>query len=110
MNVSFNGFNENVITMQADESLKSGDLVTLTEEGVATPCKEGDIICGYCVNAREGFAAVQVTGYTVAKCGGGVTAGMKKLSADAQGKVTENAQGREMLVLYADTESVGFIL
>ena len=110
MNTSYMGFNENVMTVEADENLKAGDIVTINTQGVATPAKEGDAICGYCTNAREGFAAVQFTGFVKAKCAGAVTAGMKKLGVDAQGRITEDAQGRELLVMCADTDSVGFIL
>lgn len=110
MNVSFKGFNENTITMQADAALKAGDLVTVSEEGIACVCEEGGAICGYAVNVRDGYAAVQVAGYVEAAAGGALTAGIKKLSVDANGKAAENAQGREFLVLCADADSIGFIL
>lgn len=110
MNVSFNGFNENTITMEASSVLKAGDLVTVSAQGVACPCKEGDAICGYAVNVRDGYAAVQVAGFVKVQGASTVTAGLKKLSVDTNGKVAEDAQGREFLVLCADTDGVGFIL
>ena len=110
MNVSYMGFNENVMTVEADATLKAGDVVTINAQGIASPAKEGDAICGCCVNAREGFAAVQFTGFVTAKCAGAISAGMKKLGVDAQGRVVESDSGRELLVMCADTECVGFIL
>ena len=110
MKVSYRGFNDNVITMVADPQLKKGDLVVVSPEGRACKCAEGEILCGYAVNVSDGFAAVQLTGYIEAKSDGAVKPGYKKLAVDGDGKVYEDAQGREVLVLCSDEEAAGFII
>ena len=110
MNVSYNGFMENTLTMEADATLEAGVAVTVGEDGKVYPCKEGDALCGYAVNVREGYACVQLAGFVSMKRAGNILPGMRKLSADAEGRVCENAQGRECLVLANDGENVGFIL
>lgn len=110
MNVSYNGFGENILTMECDEGLKAGMLVTIKDDGKVYGATQGDVICGYAVNVREGYAAVQVEGFVNVSSEGEVKPGMKKLSVTADGKLTEDAQGREFLVLSTDGEYTGFIL
>lgn len=111
MNVGFNGLNDSIITFDADNSLENAQvLVTLTDEGKAKKAGAGDSICGYAVNLRGDICGVQVTGYVNAPQDGSVKCGMRKLSVDSQGRVTVSDTGREVLVVYADTESAGFIL
>lgn len=110
MNISYNGFGENALTMECDSSLTAGMAVTVKEDGKAYPCSEDDAICGYAVNVRENYAAVQLTGFVNMKSEGNIKPGLKKLSVNAEGKITENSAGREFLVLCADGENTGFIL
>jgi len=110
MNVSYMGYNEAVLTLEADSTLEAGMAVTVKEDGKAHPCLEGDALCGYAVNVREGYAAVQLQGFVNMPSQEEIAPGMKKLSVNAQGQVFEDAQGRECLVLSSDGEYTGFIL
>ena len=110
MNVSFNGFNDFMVTMEADASLEAGDMVTISAQGKACPCAEDGAICGYAVSVRDGYAAVQICGYVNVPADKSLTAGVKKLSVDSNGKVKENTQGREFLVVCTGNESAGIIL
>lgn len=111
MNLSFNGFNENTITFEADSALvKAGVAVTLGDDGKVSAAKEGDKICGVAVNVREGFAAVQVTGYVNLPAAEKIPCGFQKITADAQGRAQLNDTGREVLVVISETDTVGIIL
>lgn len=109
MNISFNGFMENTVTFEADESLKAGMAVTIAD-GIAVPCSEGDKICGVCVNVREGYAAVQVQGFVSLPVSGSVATGFVSITADADGKAVVSDAGREVLCVCTDTDTAGFIL
>ncbi len=110
MNISFNGFMENTVTFECDESVAAGMPVKLSESGKVTACEDGDKICGVCVNVREGFAAVQLRGFVNLPCEGGIPCGFTAVCAATDGKVKASDTGREVLVVSADTETAGFIL
>ena len=59
--------------------------------------------CGVCTNVRNGYAAVQMTGYATIPYTSQPSVGYSKLSA-ASGKITaDNENGREYLVIDVDT-------
>lgn len=110
MDINFNGFNENVITLQADSSVTKGCTVKMKTSGVVEKAGEGDRFCGVCLNVREGIAAIQLTGYTELKLtGSGVTPGYHALVSSGDG-VMSSQDGSEYLVLCVDSEKVGLIL
>lgn len=111
MNFNFNGFNENVLTIEADSKLdKAGVFVKFTAEGKVTPCTQGDKICGYAVNVRDGYAAVQLKGYVCADSDGGVDCGWQFVSVTTDGKLTIDADGMQVLVISAGSDTAGIIL
>ncbi len=111
MNLSFNGFNENVLTFEADSTLeRAGVFVKFTSEGKVAPCEQGEKICGYAVNVRDGFAAVQLKGYVCAPKEGTVDYGYQGVGVTASGKLTADASGTQVLVVSADADTVGIIL
>ncbi len=111
MNISYNGFNENTMTFEAEESLKSAGVpVKITENGKVAPCGEGDKICGVAVNVREGYASVQLCGFVELPCEGEIPTGFQTVSAGKDGSVKVSADGREVLVLSGTSETAGFIL
>lgn len=64
MNVNFNGYGENVATFVADSSLTAAGVpVKITADGTVGKCSANDIFCGICVGLRDGYAAVQLSGY-----------------------------------------------
>lgn len=110
MNIGFKGFAENTVTFQASEDVKAGMAVTLDTEGVAVPCADGDKICGVAINVREGYAAVQLKGYTELPSDGRIPCGWQTVAADAQGRVAVNDAGTEVLVVSSQDGIAGFIL
>ncbi len=111
MNISFNGFGDNTVTFEADTSLTcAGVPVTITQQGKAALCEEGDTICGVAVNVRGGYAAVQLKGYVELPVSGDCGYGFVKLVAAADGKVKVSDSGNPVLVVSADADTVGFIL
>ena len=110
MNVSYNGFGENILTMECDEGLKAGVLVTLKDDGKVYGAKDGDAICGYAVNVREGYAAVKLAGYAELPVESAVNVGFVKLSAASGTALKEDTNGRECLVVSSGTDTIGVIL
>lgn len=110
MNIDFKGFMENTVTFQCDENLKAGALVKITANGTVAPCEEGDKICGVCLSVREGYAAVQVSGFVNVPVKAELALGFVGVAADADGKVKADTQGREVLCICSDAETAGIIL
>ena len=100
MNVNFNGYGENVITFIADSSITAK----------VAKCSANDVFCGVCVGLRDGYAAVQTSGYVRMPATSKIAVGYKKLVADGSGNVAVNSGGRELLVVDSTATEVGFIL
>ena len=58
---------------------------------------------------KDGYAAVQLEGYTEAAKNGTINVGYNKLTAAAEG-VKTGSSGIERLVIYSDESTVGIIL
>ena len=59
---------------------------------------------------RDGYAAVQTSGYVRMPATSKIAVGYKKLVADGSGNVAVNSGGRELLVVDSTATEVGFIL
>lgn len=113
MNVSFNGFNENVLTFNSQGEVISGALVKMAGNGTVTPCADGDKFAGVAVNEAGGCAGVQLKGYvTCAYTGTAPTVGFCNLLAGGASAVKTGTTGVQYLVLDVDAaaKTVGFIL
>lgn len=111
MKTNYQGFEESVITIEADETLsEAGALVKILENGKAAKCAEGENFCGVSVSVRGGFAGVQLSGYVQLPLSGSCAAGYQKLTAGADGAVKSADTGREYLVLESAGGEVGFLL
>ncbi len=114
MEVSFNGFGEQVATFEAESAVKAGSMVKMTANGTVGICAEKEQFCGIVLSARDGFAAVQLGGYmgNVPYIGTDMAVGYKTVVAAANGKIQVDATGRSVLVIDVDTASstCGFIL
>jgi len=109
MEISFNGYRENVLTFECANGIEAGDMVKMSASGKVAKCTANDAFVGVCLSAKDGYAAVQLDGYTEAKKSGTVNVGYNKLTAAATGvKVGET--GIDRLVIYSDDTTVGFIL
>ncbi len=109
MEISFNGYRENVLTFEYAGAVAAGDLVKMSASGKVAKCSANDAFIGVCLSAKGGYAAVQLDGYTEAKKNGTVNVGYNKLAAAATG-VKASESGVDRLVIYSDDTTVGFIL
>ena len=110
MNIGFNGFCENTVTFEADETVRKGSLVKIIDDNTVSACESGDKVCGVCVNVREGYAAVQLNGYAEISVSGEVQVGYQTLSAYDGVSLKSDDQGREYLVVSASADTAGIIL
>lgn len=104
MELSFNGYGENAATFAALDGVAPGAPVKMTANGTVGPCAAGDSFCGVALNARGGYAAVQLSGYVRLPYGGTAPAvGWQSLSAAGDGKIqTAGTGGRTYLVVDVD--------
>lgn len=112
MKVAFNGYGEGVMTFEAASGVTAGVPVMITANGKVTAAASG-AFCGICLSERNGYAAVQLSGYVTAPANGSISVGYQKLGAATGGKVKADAtNGREYLVVDVDSSAntVGFIL
>lgn len=109
MNVNFNGYNEGVATFVADSSIENTNTaVVMSDGGTVALCTEGKF-CGICVGLRNGYAAVQLSGYVNMPAATEIMPGYKKLVI-SDGKIAEGNNGREYLVVESTADSIGFML
>lgn len=110
MNVDFKGYNENVATFLVSGSLDSGQFVKISADYTVSAAASGDEIIGYCVGARDGYAAVQLSGYVEAPSTGTISRGYVGLSAASSANVqASNSAGKHLVICSADNK-IGFIL
>jgi len=111
MKVSFNGYDEKMITFACNETVKKGSLVKLTQNGEVAACEDGDNFVGVAVNVRGGYAGVQMGGYISVPVSGSAALGFQKLSAASGSAVKIAASGgREHLVLDVSEGFAGILI
>lgn len=124
MNVSFQGFQEQVLTFETADTLETAGIpVKLTDSGKVTACADGDYPVGVTAALpRGGLVAVQVGGYVRVKYTGTIPAlGGAAICAGSSGTIKSTTAvnkesgaltGRTVLVLDQDTaaSTVGIIL
>ncbi len=111
MNVNFNGYNENVVTFETKSSdVVMGTAVKMSESSTVAKCADDEAFAGVALNVRNGYAAVQLSGYIEMPTDDNIEVGYQKLVCASGNKVKVSENGREYLVVYKDTNVVGFIL
>ncbi len=113
MNVSFNGFNQNVLTFVSESDIEVNTPVKMADNGEVTPCQNGDEFIGVSVTSRQGYTGVQMTGYTkMPYSGEAPTVGYQTIAADENGGVAVAQTGKKVLVLDVDSvnKTIGFIM
>ncbi len=113
MDYNFNGFNENVLTFVADNTLKDGDkgiTVKLTANGTVGKTYEDDVFVGVLLGVRNGYASVQVSGYCKVKTGTRIEPGYKLMSSDSNGGAYCTPAGRYYFVLDSTEKEAGILL
>lgn len=110
MDISFNGYDEGIVTFEAESDVHVGQPVMVCDSGKVKAA--AGAFCGICTGLRNGYAAVQLRGYVKVPYKDTLAVGYKKLSA-SDGKVSEDTSGgREILVLDIDKSAgcAGIIL
>ena len=111
MNVNFNGYGENVATFSAESALtEAGVPVKMSGDGTVTKCVADDDFIGICVSVRDGYAAVQLSGYARFATNSKITVGFQQLAAAANGKIAIKSGGRKLLVVDSTATEAGVIL
>lgn len=110
MNVDFKGYGENVATFLVSGTLEEGQFVKMSSDFTVTAATSGSEVMGYCVGVRDGYAAVQLSGYVEAKSTGTVNRGMTGLSVSAADTVQASDSSVKRLVIKSGDNKVGFIL
>lgn len=109
MDINFNGFNEQVTTFMADNTVTEGCMVKMKSSGTVTKCAADDAFLGVCLNVRDGYAAVQVEGYVETASTGEISVGDSALAAAASG-VKAAQSGSAYRVIFVGDDTVGFLL
>lgn len=116
MNVSFDGYNEQIATFEADAGLKAGAIVKISGNGKVSECSaDGDIPCGICIAIRGDYASVQLGGYISTKYTTGeannAELGFSNLVSDGDGGLKGATSGLKALVVNIDSDNgkIGFI-
>jgi hypothetical protein len=114
MDISLNGYNEQIATFECDANLAKGDLVKITQNlKVAKADTDNDMFCGKAISVRNGFASIQLSGYMEATYSGTISLGFKTVAVDSSGNVkTVTTGGNKILIVNVDTvnNKIGFIL
>ncbi|MBO4893472.1 MAG: hypothetical protein J5562_00980 [Clostridia bacterium] len=106
MSVSFEGFNEKVLTFTTEEELTPGTPVKIVAQGEVAACEGGDLAAGFTVSCRNGLAAVQVCGTVTADYSGTAPESyFDRFLANGDGGIAADPDGREYLVLAYDGEN-----
>lgn len=110
MKVSFNGYEEKVLTFQCDSTVTdASQWVNITDDGTVGKATANSPLTGITVNVRNGYAGVMLSGVVTALKSGDISLGYTSLVYTANG-IAQNSAGRKHLVLSTTGNTVTFIL
>ena len=89
MEISLNGYGEQVATFAVSGEVKVGMPVKISANGTVAPCVAKDKFCGVVLSLRGGYAAVQMAGYAkLPYTGTKPTVGYQTVNATQRSTVT----------------------
>lgn len=105
MAVSFEAIGEKYVTFLKGSGAAEGEVCKLTANRTVGACAEDDAFCGVVSQIRGNLAAVTLSGYAEVSYSGSTapTVGYSLLSADGEGGVAVNEDGKAYLVVSVDT-------
>lgn len=104
MTISFEGINEQLITFEAAEGTKKGDLVAMSVSGTIAKATDGKAIVGVVKTLRGSLAGVQVRGYAKLASAEAIPVGFASLvSNGANALKAGGTAGRSCLVVETGT-------
>ena len=109
--ISFNGFNETILTFKAAASIDSGKPVKVSANETVALCADGNTFAGISRGYRDGAVGVQLSGYVELPYSGTAPAlGLTAVCANGDGGI-QAGNGRSVLVVKVDTDNTvcGFI-
>lgn len=103
MSVSFHGIGQVCATFLGSGT--EGQVVKVSGQDTVAPCSAGNSFCGVAVCVKDDACCVQVAGFATVPYSGDAapSVGYAALSADGEGGVKSDENGREYLVVSADT-------
>lgn len=115
MSISFNGYDEKLLTFKASGTINNGAVVKVSANETVSSCSNNDVFAGVCLNVKNGLACVKLSGYHKFTYSGTTnpTLGYTSFVADGSGNVKVPTDGgRSLLVVDVDTtnKTVGVIL
>lgn len=110
MNVDFKGYGENVATFLAADGLQAGDLVKMSGNFTVAAATEDSDFVGVCLGVRDGYAAVQTSGYTEVVFTGELSTGYQILACEDSETVAAAEDGRVHLVVSAANGIAGIMI
>ncbi len=112
MTISFEGINEQLITFEAAEGTRKGDLAAMSGSGAVAKAADGKAIVGVVKTIRGSFAGVQISGYAKLASAEAIPVGYTNLASNGENAVKTDASGRRCLVVEAGTAdgTVGVLL
>ena len=113
MNISINGYGENNATFITEGLVCPFHTVKMAGNLTVAPCAAGDEFIGMAINTNNECTCVQLDGYAEFSYSGTAPAtGYCRLSADGNGGICADENGREHLVVNVNTtkSTAGIIL
>ncbi len=113
MTISFEGINEQLITFEAAEGTRKGDLVAMSGSGAVAKAADGKAIVGVVKTLRGSLAGVQISGYAKLASAESIPVGFASLvSNGANALKAGGTAGRSCLILEAGSAggTVGVLL
>lgn len=119
MSISFEGFNEKVLTFEKDTgAVAAGDPVKISGNGKVSKCSTGEKFCGFAVSVRDNLVGVQISGYREVDYTEGselddpeISLGYSTVTAGANDSLAAATAGNTIMVVSMDTTNkvMGFI-
>ena len=113
MAISFDAIGEKYVTFLAADTAKEGEVCKVSADAAVDVCAQGDCFCGVITQVRGGTASVLMGGYTeLPYSGEAPEVGYGKLSANGEGGVQVDENGRAYLIVRVDSTNgtVGLFL
>lgn len=111
MNIDLKGFNEQVATFKVDDTVKAGHFVRMSEDDMTVTLATGDSeFIGYCLNVRDGYGAIQLSGYVEAPVEEKIYTGKAPLASRDGKTIIGNDSAIYYLVVKCTDDTIGFIL
>ena len=110
MNISYEGIGALVVTVPVG-TCTIGQVCKIGSNGYADDCGSGEKFCGIVLHKEPNMATVQLEGFVrVGYSGSKLSYGYVNLTADGNGKVVANSNGREYLVVHVDAQNMTAVI